>query len=74
MQKQISYFDVDWNRESKRGGLWLPFDARTRVDLRPLDIAELSLLCNLLRAEKPVYFDETTQTLSTQRDPVHNSG
>lgn len=74
MQKQISYYDFDWNRERQEGGLWLTFDDRTRVDLRPLDLDELSLLCNLLRAEKPVFFNEETSTLSTQRSVVGDGG
>ncbi len=61
MQKQISYYDVDWNRKKEEGGLWLSFDDRTRVDLRPLSLEELALLCNILRAEKPVYYDEETR-------------
>ena len=73
MQKKISYYDVDWNRQKAQGGLWLSFDDRTRVDLRPLDLEELTLLCNLLRAEKPVYFDEETTCFSTQRDPVDDA-
>ena len=73
MQKQISYYDVDWNRQEAKGGLWLTFDDRTRIDLRPLALEELSLLCNLLRAEKPVFFDEATSSFSTQRDPIDDS-
>ena len=70
MQKRVSYYDVDWNRREAKGGLWLSFDDRSRVDLRPLDLEELSLLCALLRADKPVYFDEKTQCFSTQCDPI----
>ncbi len=73
MQKRISYYDVDWNRKDATGGLWLSFDDRTRVDIRPLNLDELSLLCNILRAEKAVYFDEETSCFSTQRDPIDNS-
>jgi len=70
VQKRISYYDVDWDRKSQSGGLWLTFDDRTRVDLRPMSLDELSLLCNMLRAEKPCYYDEEKQTLSTQPDRV----
>ena len=73
MQKRISYHDVDWNRKDAMGGLWLSFDDRTRVNLQPLSLDELSLLCNILRAEKAVYFDEETSCFSTRRDPVGNS-
>ena len=73
MQKRISYYDVDWNRKDASGGLWLSFDDRSRVDIRPLELDELSLLCNLLRAEKVVYFDEEESSFSTQRDPVDDS-
>ena len=73
MQRQVSYFDVDWNRKKATGGMWLTFDDRTRVDLRPLALAELTLLCNILRAEKPVYYDEETESISTQRDPIDDT-
>ena len=73
MQKQISYYDVDWNRQEATGGLWLAFDDRTRVDLRPLGLEELSLLCNMLRAENPVYYDEGTTNFSTQREPIDDN-
>ena len=66
MQKRISYFDVDWDRARKTGGIWLTFDDRSRIDLRPIELDELSLLCNLLRSEKTVYYDDESQTLSTQ--------
>ncbi len=66
MQRRISYYDVDWDRERRTGGIWLTFDDRTRVDLRPIEVDELSMLCNLLRSEKPVYYDGESQTLSTQ--------
>lgn len=70
MQKRISYYDVDWNRVQQIGGIWLTFDDRTRADLRPVALEELSMLCNMLRAEKPVYYDEGTETLTTQPDRV----
>ncbi len=66
MQKRISYFDVDWDRERKIGGIWLTFDDRSRIDLRPIELDELSLLCSLLRSEKTVYYDDESQALSTQ--------
>ncbi|NQZ95488.1 MAG: hypothetical protein HRU01_03170 [Myxococcales bacterium] len=72
MQKMISYYDVDWNRETRTGGMSLAFDDRSRVDLRPIDLDELSLICNILRVEKPVYYDEATRTFSTQSDPVND--
>ena len=66
MQRRISYFDVDWDRERKTGGIWLTFDDRSQVELQPLGLDELSLLCNLLRSEKPVFYDDESQTLSTR--------
>ncbi len=66
----ISYYDVSWNRAESSGGLVLTFDDRSRVDLRPIALEELSLLCNLLRADKPVYYDEQTTSFSTERDRV----
>jgi hypothetical protein len=74
MQKRISYYDVDWDRRSGSGGLWLTFDDRSRIELRPLALEELALLCNVLRAEKPVYYDPESERLSTQRDPVQDRG
>ncbi len=70
MQRRISYYDVDWDRKQQTGGIWLTFDDRTRVDLRPVGLDELSMLCNMLRAEKPVYYDEESETLTTQPDRV----
>ena len=70
MQKRISYYDVDWNRRSESGGIWLTFDDRTREDLRPLSVTEISMLCSVLRSEKIVYYDPETETISTQADPV----
>ena len=59
MQRRISYFDVDWNRKEQTGGIRLAFDDRSTHDLRPLSMEELSLVCNLLRAEKPHHFRRT---------------
>lgn len=63
--KRISYYDVAWDRRLLRGALRLSFDDRTRADLRDLSIAELDMLCSLLRADKPVYYDEATQSFTT---------
>ncbi len=73
MQKRISYYDVDWDRRVGSGGLWLTFDDRSCVDLRPIALEELGLLCNVLRAEKPVYYDPESERFSTQRDPVQDT-
>ena len=73
MQKLISYYDVDWDRSTRSGGILLTFDDRTRAELRPVSMEELSLLCNLLRSEKPVYFDTETEALSTQASAVDDS-
>jgi hypothetical protein len=68
MQRRISYFDVEWSRRERSGRMRLAFDDRSFVDLSPLSLEEMSLLCNLLRAEKPVYYDETSELLSTLRE------
>ncbi|MEM7411084.1 MAG: hypothetical protein AAF430_12680 [Myxococcota bacterium] len=65
MQRRVSYHDVAWNRRTQQGALRLTFDDRTHADLRGLSQEELSLLCNMLRAEKPLYYDETSETLTT---------
>lgn len=68
MQRRISYFDVDWNRQEQTGGVRLAFDDRSFHELGPLSMQEMCLICNMLRAEKPVYFDSETETLSTIPD------
>ena len=66
--KRISYFDVAWDRRNLRGALRLTFDDRTQADLRDLSMGELGMLCSMLRAEKPVYYDEKTESLTTDTD------
>ena len=63
--KRISYFDVAWDRRNQLGALRLSFDDRTQADLRDLSTAELDMLCSMLRAEKPVYYDEASERLTT---------
>lgn len=70
MQKRISYFDVYWNRAEQSGFIRLTFDDREFETLEPLALTEFSALCTLLRAEKPVYYDAETQSLSTLSAPV----
>lgn len=65
MQRRVSYFDVDWDRKQKIGAVRLAFDDRTFAELRSLSTEEMSLICNILRAEKPVYYDEETELLTT---------
>ncbi len=72
MQKLISYFDVDWNRKTRSGLITLTFDDRTRVELR-VSMEELSLLCGLLRSEKPVYFEPKGETFSTHPAAVDDA-
>jgi hypothetical protein len=70
MQKRISFYDVDWDRRRAAGGVSLTFDDRSQADLRPLSAEELGLLANVLRSEKPVYYDAETETLSTRQTLV----
>jgi hypothetical protein len=67
MQKRISFYDVDWDRRSATGGVSLTFDDRSQAELRPVSAEELGLLANILRSEKPVYYDADTDTLSTRQ-------
>jgi len=67
MQKRISFYDVDWDRRRATGGVSLTFDDRSQADLRPVSAEELGLLANVLRSEKPVYYDAETETLSTRQ-------
>lgn len=70
MQRRISYFDVEWRRRDKTGRVRVTFDDRDFQDLNALSAEELSLLCNLLRVGKTVYYDSETQTFSTLADVV----
>ena len=63
--QQISYFDVYWNHKQKNGIVRLTFDDRTFEEMRSLSLEEMCLICNMLRAEKPVYFDLESQSLTT---------
>lgn len=65
MQQLISYFDVEWSRKDKQGHIRITFDDRSFENLHPLSQEEMALICGLLRADKPVYYDAATETLST---------
>jgi hypothetical protein len=66
--KRVSYFDVAWDRRNRRGAVRLTFDDRTNAELRDLSTAELGMLCSMLRADKPVHYDEASDTLTTDVD------
>ena len=68
MQRRVSYFDVEWSRKQGSGSVRLAFDDRTFAELRGLSTEEMSLVCNLLRAEKPVYYDDESERLTTLPD------
>ena len=68
MRRRISYFDVEWNRREKTGAVRLAFDDRTFAELRSLSMEETSLICNMLRAEKPLYYDDEAEVLTTLQD------
>jgi len=63
--KRISYFDAAWDRRTLHGALRLSFDDRSHTEIRGLSMNELDLLCSLLRAEKPVFYDEATERFTT---------
>jgi len=65
MAKRISYYDVAWDRRSRHGALRLTFDDRSHAELRSLSLEELGLVCDLLRLEKPIAYDEANETFST---------
>lgn len=68
MKRRVSYFDVDWSRKEGSGSVRLAFDDRTFAELRGLSTEEMSLVCNVLHAEKPVYYDDESERLTTLRD------
>jgi hypothetical protein len=70
MQRRISYFDVEWNRKDKQGRIRVTFDDRSSEDFFPLSQEEMTLIFNLLRSDKPTYYDEATEKLSTLPNPV----
>ena len=70
MQRRISYYDVHWDRGEGSGRLRLTFDDRTQAEISSVTMDELSLLCNILRIGKTVYYDSENETLSTEADPV----
>jgi hypothetical protein len=67
MQRRVSYFDVDWSRKERSGSVRLAFDDRTFAELRGLSMEEMGLIINMLRAEKPLYYDDETERLTTLR-------
>jgi len=68
MPKRISYYDVAWDRRKLQGVLRLTFDDRSRVELRALSMNELSLICALMRLEKPIAYDEANERFTTDSD------
>ena len=70
MQKLVSYFDVTWNRNESSGRIDLTFDDRTCAELIELSLQELSVICNILRSEKNVYYDAALEELTTIKEPV----
>jgi hypothetical protein len=73
MQRRVSYFDVEWSRRDRSGRIRITFDDREFTDLAPLSEAEFTLLCEVLRQGKVVYYDPETDKLSTVADPVGDS-
>jgi hypothetical protein len=69
MQRLISYFDAEWSRKDRQGRIRVTFDDRSSQDLGPLSQEEMALIFALLRADKPVYYDAATETLSTVLSP-----
>jgi hypothetical protein len=65
MHKRISYYDVAWDRRQLQGVLRLTFDDRSRTELRSLSMNELGLICALMRLEKPIAYDETSESFCT---------
>jgi hypothetical protein len=74
MQRQISYFDVEWDRRQRAGLVKLAFDDRSFAELRGLSMEETDLVCSLLRAEKPLYYDDETEVLTTSKAGAGSSG
>ena len=72
MQRRVSYFDVEWDHKQQAGAVRLAFDDRTFAELRSLSMEEMGLICNMLRAEKPVYYDEEAELLSTLPEERRN--
>jgi hypothetical protein len=70
MQRRVSYFDVEWSRRDQTGRVRITFDDREFTDLEPLTDSEMTLICEVLRQGKVVYYDPGSESLSTIADPV----
>ncbi len=65
MRKRVSYHDLFWDCRTRTGALRMTFDDRSDQVLGDLSAEELTVLCEILRSGKTVYYDESSQTLST---------
>jgi hypothetical protein len=70
MQRRVSYFDVEWSRQDQTGRVRITFDDREFTDLEPLSASELTLICEVLRQGKVVYYDPESDSLTTIAAPV----
>ena len=73
MQRRVSYFDVEWSRRDQTGRIRITFDDREFTDLEPLTASELTLVCEILRQGKVVYYDPDADSLSTVAEPVSDT-
>jgi len=68
--KPVKQYQLSWQAASNKGVIYLYFNDGTRETIYPDSIQELAELGNILRSEKPIWFNTMFNYLSTAREPT----
>lgn len=70
IEARVSHYRAGWNHTHRRGSIVLVTDTRGEAVLDNLMPDEWLALVDLLRNERPIFWDAPTQTLYTRNEIV----
>ena len=73
MWTQINEYFLNWQNEEERYTVYLRLSNGERAEINVNSLQELDAMGNILRHEKPMFFETSMRVLSTGPEPVGES-
>ncbi len=70
MWKIVEKYSLGWRATTNTGIIYLFFGDGSSESINPDSIQELAALGDILRNEKPIWFNSNSKDLSTGREPI----
>jgi hypothetical protein len=70
MAKTVEKYQLAWQHSGKKGSIVLLFEGGGGKQINGLDADDFLVMSELLRNEKPMWYDENQSLLATTHEPI----